>query len=221
MTEKVYVENEPAMEEDIYDAINEAITRYTNTKTLMLPWDKEDTCGHTDGIVHNIGDGRVLVNLELYPKEIAAEMRKRLEEHFDVVDLKLSDYHELSWAYINMLQTRDVIIVPALGLDTDAEALAQIKALHPDYEDRVYQVNVLKLVKKYDGALNCLSWTVSTESSKMHRTPERDARYNELLAQGKENPHGLTNEEVCFLGEYNPVLLDDEARKVADLYYGY
>jgi len=69
-------------------------------------------CGHTDGIVHNIGDGKILVNLKVYPQKIEREMRRRLNDIFVVVDLKLSKYYENSWAYINMLQTRDIIIVP-------------------------------------------------------------------------------------------------------------
>ena len=78
-----------------------------------------------------------------------------------VIDLKLSEYHHNSWAYINMLQTHDVIIVPGLGLPTDREALEQIKELHPSYEDRIYQVNIASIIEKWGGALNCLSWTLS------------------------------------------------------------
>lgn len=88
-------------------------------------------------------------------------MRRRLSKFFVVVDLKLSEYHHNSWAYINMLQTRDVIIVPGLGLPTDREALEQIKELHPSYEGQIYQVNIASIVEKWGGALNCLSWTMS------------------------------------------------------------
>ena len=44
-------------------------------------------------------------------------------EHFYVIELNLSEYNELSWEYINALQTRDVIIVPGIGntkLDNEA-----------------------------------------------------------------------------------------------------
>jgi len=99
--------------------------------------------------------------LKVYPQKIEREMRRRLNDVFVVVDLKLSKYYENSWAYINMLQTRDIIIVPGLGLSTDGEALEQIKELYPSYEGRIYQVNIAPIVKKWGGALNCLSWTVS------------------------------------------------------------
>ncbi len=170
MTEKIFHENSFLNKDDI---IREIENRF-HTEILFLPWDTKDKCGHTDGIIHNIGNGRVLVNLELYPSVIANEMRKRLEEKFVVIDLKLSDYHKDSWAYINMLQTRDIIIIPALGIDTDTEALAQIKELHSAYDGRIYQVNVAKIVEKWNGALNCLSWTINTDDSKIQHSKELD-----------------------------------------------
>ncbi len=157
MTEKVFVEN-PSMSEEA--VLEELYERFDGTKILLLPWDRQDKCGHTDGIVHNVGDGKVLVNLAVYPKAIAAEMRKRLETTFEVVDLKLSNYHKYSWAYINMLQTREVIIVPSLGLSIDNEVLEQVKQLHTSYKGRIFQVNVEAVVRKWGGALNCLTWTV-------------------------------------------------------------
>ena len=115
----------------------------------------------------NIGDGKILVNLKVYPQKIEREMRRRLNDVFVVVDLKLSKYYENSWAYINMLQTRDIIIVPGLGLPTDGEALEQIKELYPSYEGRIYQVNTAPIVERWGGALNCLSWTMSNYVSSL------------------------------------------------------
>lgn len=89
---------------------------------------------------------------------IADEMRSRLESHFEVIDLELSNYHSMSWAYINMIHTQNVIIVPGVVCSTDAEALDHIKKLFPEYEGRIYQVQMQTLVKR-GGALNCLSWT--------------------------------------------------------------
>lgn len=62
-------------------------------------------------------DGKpvVLTNLSVYDDGIATQMRNILMEHFYVMELNLSEYNELSWAYINALQTRDVIIVPGIG----------------------------------------------------------------------------------------------------------
>ena len=65
----------------------------------------------------------MLTNLSVYDDGIAAQMRNILMEHFYVIELNLYEYNELSWAYINALQTRDVIIVPGIGntkLDNEA-----------------------------------------------------------------------------------------------------
>lgn len=78
-------------------------------------------------------------------------MREILESCFKVIDLELSDYHEYSWAYINMIHTKDVIIVPGLGRATDAEALNHIKKLFPQYEGRIYQVQIPSIVKNMEG----------------------------------------------------------------------
>ena len=69
-----------------------------------------------------------------------------------MIDLKLSDYHDMSWAYINMIHTQNVIIVPGLGIPTDKEALQHIKELFPDYQDRIYQVQMPSIVKRGGGA---------------------------------------------------------------------
>ena len=158
MTEKVFQENSQIDQSEVLAILKE---NFYGADNVFLPWDKYDICGHTDGIIHNIGDGKILVNLKVYPPEIEREMRRRLSDDFAVIDLKLSKYDENSWAYINMLQTRDVIIIPGLGLPTDGEALSQIKELHPSYDGRIYQINIAPIIKKWGGALNCLSWTVT------------------------------------------------------------
>lgn len=158
MTEKVFQENSQIDQSEVLAILKE---NFYGADIVFLPWDKYDICGHTDGIIHNVGNGKVLVNLNVYPLKIAREMSRRLSKVFVVIDLKLSEYHHNSWAYINMLQTRDVIIIPGLGLPTDGEALSQIKELHPSYDGRIYQINIAPIIKKWGGALNCLSWTVT------------------------------------------------------------
>jgi len=103
----------------------------------------------------------VLANLQLYDNKIAQKMYSSLKQHFDVIELKLSKYDELSWAYINSLQTCDFIIIPGLGdAVTDAEALTQYKQLYPKYEDNIYQVQMRDFIAENGGALNCLTWTI-------------------------------------------------------------
>ena len=92
------------------------------------------------------------------------KMRNILMEHFYVIELNLSEYNELSWAYINALQTRDVIIVPGIGnTKLDNEAMSQFIALYPDYRGRIYQVQMKEIIEKWGGALNCSTWTISED----------------------------------------------------------
>jgi agmatine/peptidylarginine deiminase len=160
MTDKVFVENPDLSREEITSELETGL----GAKVVWLPWDKEDTCGHTDGIVNFI-DGSsekpsIMAYFALYPKKIATEMRKRLKEVFDVHELKFSKDEENNWAYVNLLRTKDFILVPGLGTDSDSEALRQIELLYPNYEGRIHQVNIAPIVEKYGGAFNCLTWTV-------------------------------------------------------------
>lgn len=168
MTEKVLNEN-PGFSKEQIELILKCAFQETNLITVWLPWDKEDTFGHTDGIVKYVGVNRsgkpkVLVNLELYSDDIATKMYTVLAEHFEVIELKLSKYDDLSWAYINSLQTCDFIIIPGLGdAITDAEAMAQYKNLFPKYSGNIYQVQMREFIAENGGALNCLTWTIKVD----------------------------------------------------------
>jgi len=100
-----------------------------------------------------------------YDKDMAASFRKTLEhDGYEVTELRYSTYSskrkgdDLSWAYINYLQTSKVIIVPLLGIENqDREALEQIHELFPNTVVKgVYAVPLLN----EEGGFNCFSWTV-------------------------------------------------------------
>lgn len=143
ITEKVLFEN-PDYNKDSIEAILRDAFVESDLTVVWFPWDRKDTFGHTDGIVRYIdtneeGKPKVLVNLELYEDEIANQMYDALAEHFEVIELKLSEYDDLSWAYINCLQTADFIIIPGIGNDvTDAETIKQYRELCPEYEEHIY-----------------------------------------------------------------------------------
>lgn len=166
MTEKVLAENPSFSKEQIEKLFRHAFHE-PDLVVVWLPWDKEDVFGHTDGIVRYIGFNtmgtpKVLVNLELYDEDIADQMYDALNEHFEVIELKLSEYDELSWAYINSLQTKDFIIIPGIGNPkTDSEALEHYKQLFPRYERNIFQVQMRDFIYENGGALNCLTWTIN------------------------------------------------------------
>lgn len=169
MTDKAFYEN-PQLSREQIELTLKCAFQETNLTIVWLPWDKEDIFGHTDGIVKYVGINesgkpKVLVNLELYDDDIATKMYSILDKHFEVIELKLSHYNDLSWAYINSLQTCDYIIIPGLGnAITDAEALTQYKLLFPQYGENSHQVQMREFIEEYGGALNCLTWTLFKKS---------------------------------------------------------
>ena len=52
--------------------------------------------------------------------------------------------------------------------------MGQFIALYPDYRGRIFQVQMKEFIEKWGGALNCCSWTISEDMSKLHHDIEYD-----------------------------------------------
>ena len=156
MTEKVFAENRDKSINEVDRILKDAF----QCDVLYLPWDHKETFGHSDGIVHYAGDGRILLtNYDDISSYYYNRFRKALEKHFDVIPLKYQAkrQHARSWAYINFLQVGKLVLVPQLGLEEDEQALEQIGNALPDCE--VVGVPALEAVRR-GGALNCISWNI-------------------------------------------------------------
>ena len=157
MTEKVFVENATKNKKEVERILSESL----KCDILFLPWDREnEKYGHSDGIIHYAGDGKVVMtNYHDFDKELAREMEKILGRKFEVVNLsyKTKRMHRMNWAYINFLQTERLIVVPMLELEEDEQALEQIEKVFPDVE--VIGVPALEAVRK-GGGMNCVTWNV-------------------------------------------------------------
>ncbi len=156
MTDKVFVENKLLSPEGVQWILEEAF----RCKIVFFPWDKNEKYGHSDGIIHYIGNNRVLMtNYADFDKSFALKYMRILEKNFDVVTLKynVKRKHERSWAYINFLQVGNLILVPQLGIPEDELALEQISKALPDCE--VVGIPALEAVRR-GGALNCISWNI-------------------------------------------------------------
>lgn len=158
MTEKVFAENRDKSPIEVDRILEDAF----QCDVLYLPWDHQETFGHSDGIVHYAGNGRILLtNYDDSSLYYYRRFRKALEKHFEVIPLyyKTKKIHARSWAYINFLQIGKLILVPQLGLEEDGQALEQISNALPDCE--VVGIPSLEAVRR-GGALNCISWNVTT-----------------------------------------------------------
>ena len=157
MTEKIFAENEDKTRAEVERILKDAF----QSDILFLPWDRKETFGHSDGIVHYAGDGKILLtNYGDFSPYYYNRFRKALEKHFEVIPLKyeVKRQHARSWAYINFLQIGKLILVPQLGFEEDQQALEQIANVLPDCE--VVGIPALEAVRR-GGALNCVSWNIS------------------------------------------------------------
>lgn len=162
MTGKIFEEN-PGM--DIARASYD-IQNILGARMVILPWDANEEFGHTDGICRYIGKDRVLMtNYADFDPEMAKRFRRALKGHFKKVEeLSFSPRkaHKHSWAYINWLQTEQVLILPKFGIEEDEQALEQISRLMPEYAGRIEMVDARDLVI-HGGCFNCCSWTIREE----------------------------------------------------------
>ena len=156
MTKKVFAENKDKKQKDVIRMLEEAF----QCDIIFLPWDKEEIFGHSDGIVHFVGNNQVLMtNYADFDPDMARRFLNILKPHVEVIPLtfNVKRKHERSWAYINYLQLENLVLVPQLGIPEDEQALEQIKKVLP--QSKVYGVPALEAVRK-GGALNCISWNV-------------------------------------------------------------
>ena len=156
MTEKVFVENKEMSRNEVQRLLDEAF----QCEIVFLPWDKRERYGHSDGIIHYLGDNRVLMtNYGDFDKSFAQNFLRILEKHFDVKTLKynVEKTDKNSWAYINYLQVGNLVLVPQLGIPEDDQALQQIAEAMP--QCKVVGVPAGEAVRK-GGALNCISWNI-------------------------------------------------------------
>ncbi len=157
MTEKVFAENKDKTRTEVEGILNDAF----QSDVVFLPWDRKETFGHSDGIVHYAGDGRILLtNYNDFSPYYYNRFLKALEKHFEIIPLKYETkrQHARSWAYINFLQVGKLVLVPQLGLEEDKQALEQIANALPDC--KVVGIPALEAVRR-GGGLNCISWNVS------------------------------------------------------------
>lgn len=166
LTEKVLLENWRTYNEK--ELIHQLEIIFETDKIIIIPKDPEDTYGHSDGTVRFIDNDTVLLNwfystCDEYFRNSLLQPIKEKGLKYEWLDLGLDSdqIDSYNWAYINFLQTEDLILVPMLGIKEDDIAYSQICKFYKSYADRgrVFQVDSRQVVEK-EGALNCISWTI-------------------------------------------------------------
>ena len=166
MTDKVLVENSAFYKP--VDLIEKLKSIFEVDKIALIPWDKDnDPFGHADGMVRFIDNDTVLLQgyFDTYDEKFKKQLYDSLEFNgltWKKMNYEVENENDRNWAYMNFLQTKDLIIVPAIGIDEDEQALKQIRGYFPDYDknDKIRQVDMADIEQEGGGVLNCISWTV-------------------------------------------------------------
>lgn len=165
LTDKVIKENKRTYDRN--DLMRELEILFETDRIIIIPKDPEDDYGHSDGMVRFIDNDTVLINW--YYRTCDDYFRDRLLKpitekglKYEWLDIGLDceKVDDFNWAYINFLQTEELILVPKLGIGEDNLSFSQICKFYKPYADRgrVFQVDSRQVVKD-GGALNCISWT--------------------------------------------------------------
>ena len=158
MTDKVLKENPQYTERDLKARLETDL----ECEVCLIPWDRYEIFGHADGMVRPIGGNDILLNNYVdFDKSLRKRLLAKLHDHgFHVEELHydLPRPSKQSWAYLNFLQVKNLIFVPALGIPEDTLALQQLRAFYPGY--KVIPLPGCQDLVRDGGALNCVSWTV-------------------------------------------------------------
>ena len=157
ITDKIVKENRLAYSKA--ELIKNLQITFEIDKIVLIPWDKIDEYGHADGMIRFINNDTVLINHYYKDDIIMHSCLKQAGLKIEIIDYKVKKRDKRNWAYINFLQTKDLILLPKFDIDEDSQAFEQIENYYTDYKGKIAQVNMSDIVK-FGGALNCITWTI-------------------------------------------------------------
>jgi agmatine deiminase len=159
LTDKIVKENQHSYTKK--ELIKKLHDIFQVEKVILIPWYKKEKYGHSDGVLRFIDDKTVLIShyyrtdsVMLYRLKVGGLIPKFIEFNVKKQDKR-------NWAYINFLQTKDLILLPKFGIDEDLQAFKQIENFYPAYKGKIAQVDMTEIVK-FGGALNCITWTTKS-----------------------------------------------------------
>ena len=159
LTEKIVKENKYIYSKN--DLIKKLHKTFEVDKVVLIPTDKIDIYGHSDGMIRFIDNDNVLIN-HFYENDSILKYRlKQAGLNPVFLQFKRQTDKNKNWAYINFLQTKDLILLPKFDIEEDNAALEQIEKYYPNYKNKIAQINMTDFVK-LGGALNCITWTIKS-----------------------------------------------------------
>lgn len=160
---KLKLKTDKVVEENCFrytkiDLLKKLCETFEVEKIVLIPWDKLDDYGHSDGMVRFIDNSTVLINYLYKDDKTLINRIKQAGLKTEFIDFKVKKKDKRNWAYLNFLQTKDLILLPKLGIEEDAQAFEQIESFYPDYKGKIAQIDMAEIIK-LGGALNCITWT--------------------------------------------------------------
>jgi agmatine deiminase len=156
LTEKIVKENRLFYSKT--DLIKKIQETFQVDKIVLIPQDKLDEYGHSDGMIRFIDNDTVLISHYYKSDSVMQNRLKQAGLKTEFIDYKVKKRDKRNWAYLNFLQTKDLILIPEFGIDEDEQALEQIKDFYPAYKEKIAQIEMSEIVR-FGGALNCITWT--------------------------------------------------------------
>lgn len=161
LTDKVVWENERHYSEK--KLIKKLHDLFEVDKVVLITWDEECEYGHADGMLRFINNDKVL--LSGFYEKADDKLKKWILNSLDKAKidrdwLRVSEKEvEDNIAYINFLQTKDLILVPSLNRHEDDIAVKEISKHFAEYSAKISKVDMKEIVQ-HSGALNCITWTI-------------------------------------------------------------
>lgn len=161
MTDKIFSENPNWRPLALLYRLEEAFL----AEIILLPWDMNESFGHSDGMIAWLGNDRILLNnyhqLEKgKSKPFTTRIHKILESQFEIVELEYEGVRSSdSWCYLNYLETNNAIILPALSMNHDEmEDRVAFEIFKNIFKNKVIKQVFAKPLIKHGGALHCATW---------------------------------------------------------------
>lgn len=157
MTDKIFKENPSYKQIELIDEL----TNLLEAEIVIIPWDRYECYGHSDGMVRHMGKNHILINNYCdFDKYFRKRLLDVLKRHFEIDELHYGNYTKNSWSYINFLHIGNHIFIPGLNEKNDYEAFTQIQAAYPMCKCHTIH-NSSSLVRD-GGALNCSTWNIQS-----------------------------------------------------------
>ena len=169
MTDKIFRENPHYDKNKLIDTLSQLL----EAEIVLIPEDYYDEYGHADGMVRNMGEGRVLLNNFCdFDKALRKKLLAALNPHFDITELHYGTHTDKSWAYLNFLHVGHHIFIPMMEEKLGEMAFMQIANAFP--QCKCHPIHRCENIVHEGGALNCSTWNILVD------LPEEEENCHEL-----------------------------------------